>query len=158
MNFPPRRQGCFPGSEIHDGAFLIPLNRLILTPFVSVAPPDENGDWGRNRPATALIFGIREGEHIKYFLASGIQGTTNLGVKYLGTDITIESVHVVGNGYYMVEYFSPHDGLKHQSFVPLSLIVGAPPEVKNDISQARSVPSFIRRLTPSIGIRNVPAV
>ena len=127
-------QGSFPGLKISGDDFLIPLNRLVLTSFVSAAA-DDNGDWGRNRPATVLVFGIREGESTKYFLASGIQGTANLGVKYLGTDITVEAARVAGNGYYMIEYSTEGDDRKHRSSAPLCLIVGAEPETENDISQ-----------------------
>ena len=134
-NFSSRPQGRFPGLAVHESDFLIPLNRLILTPFVSAAPPDESGDRGRNRPATVLVFGIREGECIKYFLVSGIQGTANLEVKYLGADITVTAAGVAGNGYHMIEYAVPHDARKHRSAVPLCLILGSPPEAKNDISQ-----------------------
>lgn len=134
-NFSSRPQGRFPGLEIGKDDFLIPLNRLILTPFVSAAPPDENGDWGRNRPATVLVFGIRESGVTKYFLASGIPETPNLDVKYLGTDITLGSFTVAGSGYHMIEYTTERDGLKHRSVTPRCLVVGSPPETKNDISQ-----------------------
>ena len=125
-------QGSFPGLKISGNDFLIPLNRLVLTPFFS-AYPDESS--GRNRPATVVVFGIREGECTKYFLVSGIQGTTNIGVKYLGADLSLESAAVTGNGYYTIEYSTWRDDLKHQSVAPLCLIVGAEPETKNDISQ-----------------------
>ena len=134
-NFSSRPQGSFPGLAVYEGDFLIPLNRLILTSFVSADPPDDGGDRGRNRPATALVFGIREGEIIKYFLVSGIQGTTNLGAKYLGTDIAVEAVGVAGSGYCTVEYTTPRDGLKHRSCVPRAYIVGSAPEFADDISQ-----------------------
>ena len=134
-NFSSRPQGRFPGLEIHEEDFLIPLNRLVLTSFVAAAPPDENGDWGRNRSATVLVFGIREGESTKYFLVSGIQGTTSLGAQYLGTDITLESAGPAGNGYYMVEYSAERDDRKHRSVTPRCLVVGSPPETRNDISQ-----------------------
>ena len=134
-NFSSRAQGRFPGLAVDEGDFLIPLNRLILTAFVSAAPPDEHGDRGRNRPATVLVFGIREGESIKYFLVSGIQGTANLDVKYLGADITVTAAGVAGNGYYMIEYSAECDDRKHRSAVPLCLIVGSPPAAENDISQ-----------------------
>lgn len=130
-----RPQGAFPGLAIYGSDFLIPLNRLILTSVVSAEPPDENGDRGRNRPATVLVFGIREGERTRYFLASGIRETLNLDVKYLGTDIALESAAVAGNGYCLIEYSTGHDGVKHQCAAPQCLIVGSPPETKNDISQ-----------------------
>ena len=136
-----RPQGAFPELAIHERDFLIPLNRLVLTSFVFAESPDENGDWGRNRPATVLVFGIREGERTRYFLASGIQETLNIDVKYLGTDITLESAAVAGNGYCLIEYSTGHDGVKHQYAVPRCLIVGSPPETKNDISQSLKLTS-----------------
>ena len=134
-NFSSQPQGSFPGLEIHENDFLIPLNRLILTPFVFADQPDENGDWGRNRPATVLVFGIREGESTKYFLASGIQETTNLAVSYLGENILLEAAGTAGNGHHVIEYSTARDGLKHRCVAPKCLIVGSAPEAVNDISQ-----------------------
>lgn len=138
-NYSSQPQGRFPGLKVYDFDFLIPLNRLILTPYVSVDPPD--GDYGKEgRPSSAFVFGIQEKRGTKWFLASGIQDTSAIELRYLGENIIIGGTTTKkGNGYYTVEYRFLEDDRKHESCVSHAYIYGEPPKMENDVSEGLGI-------------------
>ena len=135
-NYSSQPQGKFPGFKVYDFDFLIPLNRLILTQYVSVDPPD--GDYGKEgRPSSAFVFGIQEKRGTKWFLASGIQDTSAIELRYLGENIIIDGTTTKkGNGYYTVKYWFLKDKRKHESCVSHAYVYGEPPKMENDVSES----------------------
>ncbi|MBO4631251.1 MAG: hypothetical protein J5858_04940 [Lentisphaeria bacterium] len=132
-----QRQGRFPGLKLYDFDFLIPLNRLILTQYVSVDPPD--GDYGKEgRPSSAFVFGIQEKNTSKWFLASGIQNDIRgFELRYLGENIIIDdTTSKKGNGYYTVKYQFLKSDRQHESCVSHASICGEPPKMENDVSES----------------------
>ena len=126
-------QGNYPGLKFRDTDFLIPINRLMFTEYVHVdTSEDDMGSW--NKPMTALVFNIFDGETTHTFMASGEQNKTISELKYLGRNISIKKVNYAGNGYYMTTYKDVNGKIGY-GYVSSSYITGSEPDKTPVIAQ-----------------------
>ena len=123
--FSTEKQGIFPGLTLHGSDFLIPLNRLCLTQYVSADAPADSGR--ENKPFTVMAFQIQEQEHSHWFLLSGAQGETVSDFRYLGRDVVPVSFAPATNGYRVFSYRRNGDSRILRCPVAHSFLLGEEP-------------------------------